>query len=81
MSPRTRYTTRTSLLDHIPLRYYLEQRKITHLHFKVQRAETLDELAYDCAKYRHADEGARTTNEALWAAWEAEEASVLDASR
>jgi hypothetical protein len=38
-------------------------------------------LRYDCAKYRNADEGPRTTNESLWAAWEAEEACVLDATR
>ena len=39
---RTRYKTHASLRGRMFPRYYLEQRKITHLHFKVQRAETLD---------------------------------------
>eukprot|EP00035_Acanthoeca_spectabilis_P001883 m.83410 g.83410 ORF g.83410 m.83410 type:complete len:708 (+) comp11203_c0_seq2:90-2213(+) len=63
------------------LQFYLEQRKQTHLWFKIQRADELHDLAYDCVKYRNANEGLRTTNEALWSVWEKEEASVLDTSR
>jgi len=60
------------------LQYYLNRRKMTHLWFKIQRANTLEDLEEDCTKYRYVDEGERTTNEALWAEAKKKEAATPD---